>query len=152
DEVKRINATGMLPSGRLAGGAVLDDRTLTLGCHHQKILIVNSGLGLTAFCGGIDINPDRVQAAGKGSSRGSGSTPGAPLHDVHCRIAGPAAWDLLRVFVERWGDHPEGHRRVTLRGASLKLPDPLAKMTNWVQIGRTYPNGKLHAGIARAKD
>lgn len=77
------------------------------GSHHQKVLVVNGAKGLIAFCGGIDINPDRVDPANVGHNVGSGVTVGSPMHDVHCRIRGPAARELLRTFVERWKDHPE---------------------------------------------
>jgi phosphatidylserine/phosphatidylglycerophosphate/cardiolipin synthase-like enzyme/outer membrane protein OmpA-like peptidoglycan-associated protein len=123
------------------GAAILDNRTLQtgFGSHHQKILIVKGADGLTAFCGGIDINPDRIPPP-------TGSTRGAPLHDVHCRITGPAAYDVLRIFLDRWQDHP-GHAvldssKGTLRGLSEQLPPPAGNV--YVQIGRTYGNGVGH--------
>jgi phosphatidylserine/phosphatidylglycerophosphate/cardiolipin synthase-like enzyme len=134
DEVEHINA---LPHG----AAILDNRTLNYGSHHQKILVVKGTEGLIAFCGGIDINSDRV-------SWGSGSN-GFPLHDVHCRIQGPAAHDLLRIFLERWQDHP-GHSDLDRKkGSLLGLVEaaPLLTGTLFVQIGRTYGNGKRHAGL-----
>ena len=80
--------------------AVLDNRVeLPFGTHHQKILLVSRQGRLTAFCGGVDINSDRLQH----------TRPGTPLHDVHCRVRGPAAEDLLQIFCERWADflaHP----------------------------------------------
>jgi phosphatidylserine/phosphatidylglycerophosphate/cardiolipin synthase-like enzyme len=76
----------------LAGpaAALVDNRTLDFGTHHQKILIVNRKEGLVAFCGGIDITGDRVDGT---------------IHDLQCRIDGPGAEELLRIFVERWNDH-----------------------------------------------
>lgn len=144
-EVDRINA---LPTG----GAILDNRTLNFGSHHQKILIINGCYGLTAFCGGIDINPDRLHANGNFGV----TQAGAPMHDVHCRIKGPAAWDLLNIFVERWYDHPD---RLNLPAGKQGLigvrfppapPAPLPGQTNFVQIGRTYGNGTAHLGIPGA--
>src|SRR5207244_12915254 len=96
-EVSRINN---LPGGR----AILDNRTLNLGTHHQKILIVNGSEGLIAFCGGLDVNPDRLHPTGSGPNQGGG--PGSPLDDVHCRIRGPAADSLLLIFRQGWPDHP----------------------------------------------
>jgi len=144
-EVDHINA---LPNG----AAILDSRHLNLGSHHQKVLIVNGSDGLIAFCGGIDINSDRLYQKGVGSNR-NGDTEGAPFHDVHCRIKGPAAWDLLQIFVERWQDHPNhaalDTQKGQLRGTSMGIPQSIAGQTNWVQIGRTYGNGTRHGGIGR---
>lgn len=44
-----------------------------------------------------------------GSSINKGG-PREPWHDIHCRLEGPAAWDVLRNFEQRWkkqgsGDH-----------------------------------------------
>ncbi len=92
-EVRRINALAN-------GAAILDNHTLTFGSQHQKVLVVKGESGLIAFCGGLDINWDRVTR----SSAGRGS----PQHDVHCRVVGPAAHDLLATFIRRWDAHP-GH-------------------------------------------
>lgn len=132
-----------------SGAAILDSRTLSVGSHHQKILIVKGAEGLIAFCGGADINPDRIHQ--------TGSTRGAPFHDVHCRIKGPAAHELLKIFRERWQDHPDRALResecaVKLRNRGLdparycpllglKERRPAWEGDMYVQIGRTYGNG-----------
>lgn len=155
-EVRRINSLSN-------GGAILDNNTLNFGSHHQKILIVKGTEELVAFCGGIDFNPDRLRPSGGGArtgpttdpgeiaSRSSGSSGGAggPLHDVHCKIEGPSAWDLLQIFVQRWTDHPDSTSidgaKGTLRGLTEAVPSSLGNMC--VQIGRTFGNGSLHGGI-----
>lgn len=138
--VKFINS---LPMGK----AFLDNKTLPPGSHHQKVLIVNGSEGLIAFCGGVDFNQDRIEGGTNNS-----------LHDVHCRIQGPAAYDLLQVFIERWHDYVRNQRTsrdggktqqtnnplYSLRGDSI-TPTPIAEQTNYVQIGRTYGNGFNHA-------
>jgi phosphatidylserine/phosphatidylglycerophosphate/cardiolipin synthase-like enzyme len=63
-----------------------------LGCHHQKILLVYGSEGLIGFFGGIDFHPDRVDQI----------SDGGPLHDVHARVIGEAAQDLLVLAVNRW--------------------------------------------------
>ena len=98
------------------------------GSQHQKILCVFGEHGLITFCGGLDFNPDRLQANGGGT----------PLHDVHCRVRGTAALDLLQVFVQRWNDHPA---RVELEKKkkpllSMKAAPPSAG-PHLVRIGRT---------------
>jgi phosphatidylserine/phosphatidylglycerophosphate/cardiolipin synthase-like enzyme len=64
------------------------------GSHHQKIVLVNGGAGLVGFCGGVDLSEDRLDTA---------TQPG--LQDVHVSVRGPAAKDLLTVFVQRWEDY-----------------------------------------------
>lgn len=136
DEVDHINALR-------DGAAILDSRYLNCGSHHQKILAVNGSSGLIAFCGGVDINPSRVFARRSGANVHD-DTEGASLHDVHCRIRGPAAHDLLRIFIERWTDHPRRHGS-DLRGVNIPIPAPAG--SQYVQIGRTYGNGANHRGI-----
>ena len=139
-EVNRINA---LPNG----AAILDNRTLNIGSHHQKILVVNGSEGLYAFCGGVDINPDRIRTVTTGTFSSGGA--GTPLHDVHCQIQGPAAFDLLQIFQQRWNDHPD-HVDLDRRKGALSMLSPPAPLPNgreWVQIGRTFGNGNAHRGI-----
>jgi phosphatidylserine/phosphatidylglycerophosphate/cardiolipin synthase-like enzyme len=133
-EVDHINA---LPRG----AAILDNRTLNLGSHHQKVLIVNGTEGLYAFCGGVDFNPDRIGNPDR--------KPGYPMHDVHSQIQGPAAFDLLQVFQQRWNDHPDHVNLDARKGAPpmVSSPAPIRGATDWVQISRTYGNGNAHRGI-----
>jgi phosphatidylserine/phosphatidylglycerophosphate/cardiolipin synthase-like enzyme len=108
------------------------------GSHHQKILIVNGSRGLVAFCGGIDINPDRIDAANVGHNVGDGVTPGSPMHDVHCRITGPAARVLLKTFVERWEDHPANNEAIAPSasgpGHFAFTPDELKRTPEAMQV------------------
>src|SRR5215831_473296 len=71
--------------------AILDREHPMGGAHHQKLVLVYGKEGLIAYCGGVDLNPDRLTA----------------LYDVHCRIKGPIAQELLQVFNERWLNHPD---------------------------------------------
>ncbi|KAL8172128.1 hypothetical protein V2J09_023932 [Rumex salicifolius] len=95
----------------------------TLYTHHQKCVIVDSqapgnNRKISAFLGGLDMCDGRydtpehrlfrnletvfkddfhnpcVPAGTKG--------PRQPWHDLHCRIEGPAAYDVLTNFEERW--------------------------------------------------
>lgn len=123
------------------GGAVRDSRHINYGSHHQKIIVVFGTGGLVAFCGGVDLNGDRIYPA---------DTGGSPLHDVHLRITGPAAFDLLETFVERWTDHPETSAIDAAKGPLLSptmrsFPSQGGK--ELVMIGRTYGNPKGHGGV-----
>jgi phosphatidylserine/phosphatidylglycerophosphate/cardiolipin synthase-like enzyme/peptidoglycan hydrolase-like protein with peptidoglycan-binding domain len=93
------------------------------GAHHQKVLVVKRGNILVSYCGGIDINANRLNIVDAGS--------GQPHHDDHCRIVGPSAWDLLQTFIKRWRHHPDGAKidsgpKGGLRGARERVPGPIA--------------------------
>ncbi|RYZ28266.1 MAG: hypothetical protein EOO10_10140 [Chitinophagaceae bacterium] len=65
------------------------------GSHHEKVLVVKGTEGLIGFCGGIDINSNRVAGI---DSLGRSTV----LHDIHCEVRGHAAWVLMRRFIWRW--------------------------------------------------
>jgi phosphatidylserine/phosphatidylglycerophosphate/cardiolipin synthase-like enzyme len=130
----------------------------SVGTHHQKVLIVKGNQGLVAFCGGIDIVRNRRPAcpqdpgSQRPSSGGSGSGSGGvnkqpPHHDVHCSVRGPAAHDLLKVFVERWNDSPSIYA-YPLAAQLYDLHEPFPKFGSvYAQIARTYGNGRRHYGV-----
>lgn len=96
----------------------------TLYTHHQKCLLVDTPASgnnrkITAFLGGLDLcdgrydtpehrlftdlntvflydfhNPTLPREETKG--------PRQPWHDLHCKIEGPAAYDVLKNFEQRW--------------------------------------------------
>ncbi|CAN6381807.1 unnamed protein product [Urochloa humidicola] len=100
--------------------------------HHQKSVIVDvpgggSGSGdagrrrIAAFVGGLDLTNGRYDTpehslfrtlnTAHGNDFYQGNIPGAaigsggprePWHDIHCKIEGPAAWDVLHNFEQRW--------------------------------------------------
>lgn len=101
----------------------------TLFTHHQKTVVVDSeSTGersqkrrIVSFVGGIDLcdgrydtrshslfitlnsihHDDFHQPNFPGSSIRKGG-PREPWHDVHCRLEGPVAWDVLYNFEQRW--------------------------------------------------
>lgn len=137
------------------GGAILDDRgdesipiirvPYHTGSQHQKLLCVRAGGLLTVFMGGVDWNPDRVRGdAAGGGNEGGGSSGGAgdPLHDVHCRIRGPAAFDIVQNFVDRWTDSRRLSDLAPAKQAlsSVDFPPevPAPEGRHVVQIARTF--------------
>lgn len=177
-----------------AGAAILDNNELshTFGSQHQKVLLVGGSEGLIGFCGGLDINPDRlcpiftptvlpavrsgaapaipnlpatvgdhlgafpttrresvpegrdIAVAASGvlpESSGSGSGGGgAPQHDVHVRLVGPAADDLLETFIMRWYANPDHVALDRVKGALLGLCQPPSPPVGraFVRIGQTF--------------
>lgn len=69
---------------------------------HDKAVIVKGRAGLVAFCGGIDVNPNRVTATVRGRTLRFPS-----YHDCAVRLTGPAAHQILQRFQRRWGDHAQ---------------------------------------------
>ena len=158
------------------GAAIIDAETLSLGAHHQKLIVVGQPEGgMIGFTGGLDVNSDRILpstvvcprppatmlAADDESLSGGG---GDPLHDVHCRVEGPATFDMLQTFIQRWDHHPASRRIeavAPLRGRRVApptaIPTPIAPTRGSVPgscsvvIGRTF-NPRKGSGMARERD
>ncbi|XWS32259.1 hypothetical protein CRYUN_Cryun23aG0144700 [Craigia yunnanensis] len=96
----------------------------TVYTHHQKTVIVDADAGgnrrkIIAFLGGLDLCDGRydtphhplfrtLQTLHKDDYHNPtfmgnvAGCPREPWHDLHCRIDGPAAYDVLVNFEERW--------------------------------------------------
>ncbi|XAR63129.1 Phospholipase D [Bertholletia excelsa] len=127
----------------------------TIYTHHQKTVIVDADAGnnrrrLVAFLGGLDLCDGRydtpqhpilstLQTVHKDDYHNptyTGNTAGCPRepwHDLHCKIDGPAAYDVLTNFQERWfkASRPRGIKKLkTPYDDSLlrleRVPDILA--------------------------
>lgn len=97
------------------------------GVYHQKFAIVKTDAGHFGFCGGIDLNPDRLDDANHLSR--------APYHDVHTRVQGPAIRDLAISFEERWTQDGTGD---PLPVSTPVVADLGAPGSDIVQVARTY--------------
>ncbi len=113
--------------------AIADNRLLFAGAHHQKVVVVRTGGELTGFCGGIDLNPDRLfrQSRPNRPTMNESIDIGDPYHDVQCRIRGPGAGYLLQTFVERWRDH----QRVALDAGEPPIPGLTGDVMPPVSLG-----------------
>lgn len=108
----------------------------TLFTHHQKCVIVDSqapgnNRKISAFIGGLDLCDGRYDTPEHRLFRdldtvfqedyhnptfSSGTRgPRQPWHDLHCKIEGPAAYDVLKNFEQRW-----------------------RKATRWSELGRRF--------------
>jgi phosphatidylserine/phosphatidylglycerophosphate/cardiolipin synthase-like enzyme len=105
-----VDAINRLPTGR---GVVdwktavlfrpprpVSDHPVHIGAHHQKMVIIHGSGQIVAYVGGIDVDVKRLDDA-------TGSINGDKIgwEDVHCRIRGPAADDVLATFSDRWNDY-----------------------------------------------
>ncbi|KAJ6714545.1 PHOSPHOLIPASE D [Salix viminalis] len=77
--------------------------TETIYTHHQKTVIVDTD----AVHKDDFRNPNFAEPAGAGCPR-------QPWHDLHCQVDGPAAYDILTNFEERWlkASKPRGMRKL----------------------------------------
>ncbi|PRQ57754.1 putative phospholipase D [Rosa chinensis] len=108
----------------------------TIYTHHQKTVIVDADAGhnrrkILAFVGGLDLCDGRydtpnhelfktlktVHKDDYHNPTFTGSTAGCPRepwHDLHSRLDGPAAYDVLTNFEERWlkASKPQGMKKL----------------------------------------
>jgi phospholipase D1/2 len=87
--------------------------------HHQKTVVLDRGDRVVSYLGGIDLTDGRFDtpeyplfdyAAQHGEDFYQNCTLGAsaetgprePWHDIHARLEGPAAMDVLANFEDRW--------------------------------------------------
>ncbi|CAN0841574.1 Phospholipase D beta 1 [Linum grandiflorum] len=118
----------------------------TIYTHHQKTVIVDGDAGqnrrkIVAFVGGLDLCNGRYDTQDHSLFRTCQSVhkedfhnptfldptgcPREPWHDMHSKIDGPAAYDVLANFEERWlrASKPRGIQKLksSLDDALLKL-------------------------------
>ena len=101
------------------------------GIYHQKYSIIKNPYGHIGYCGGIDLNTNRLDDEHHMADE--------PYHDTHLRIEGPAVTDIAQTFHERWA-HEDG---TSLGSADVAFPVPSAGSLGTpgeqiVQFGRTY--------------
>ncbi|KAL6981872.1 Phospholipase D beta 1 [Sarracenia purpurea var. burkii] len=110
----------------------------TIYTHHQKTVIVDADAGdnkrrIIAFLGGLDLCDGRydtpchpifrtlhtVHRDDYHNPTYTGNVAGCPRepwHDLHCKIDGPAAYDVLTNFEERWlkASKPHGFKKLKM--------------------------------------
>ncbi|XP_050363852.1 phospholipase D alpha 1-like [Argentina anserina] len=149
--------------------------TATMFTHHQKTVVVDSEMvggdpsqkrRILSFVGGIDLCDGRYdtqkhplfstlgtthqkdfhQPNFPGSSIRKGG-PREPWHDIHCKLEGPVAWDVLYNFEQRWKKQVGDKFILSLSKLEEITVHPLQNMlTNdsesWnVQLFRSIDNG-----------
>ncbi|CAO2835004.1 unnamed protein product [Amaranthus hypochondriacus] len=124
----------------------------TIYTHHQKTVIVDADAGnnrrkIVAFVGGLDLCDGRYDTPGHPLFRSlqtthkddyhnpcfQGNTTGCPRepwHDLHCKIDGPAAYDVLTNFQERWlrAAKPHGIKKLKMSNDSLLIIERLPEI------------------------
>jgi phosphatidylserine/phosphatidylglycerophosphate/cardiolipin synthase-like enzyme len=122
----------------LGGNArrALDDATLPVGSHHQKLFVAGNSERTVAIIGGVDLNENRVVPT---------SDPGTPYFDVALQIDGQAAEDVADLFERRWRAHPS---RAGIELAKRRRPTAPPRANGaTVQIGPNFGCGQPLADI-----
>ncbi|PKA49062.1 Phospholipase D alpha 1 [Apostasia shenzhenica] len=153
----------------------------TMFTHHQKTIVVDAAASasparlssrrrIVSFIGGIDLCDGRYDTqrhslfgtlagahrkdfhqpnfAGASLTKGG---PREPWHDVHCRLEGPVAWDVLFNFEQRWRKQGSGDKLLLrlqdegniVRPEEETLPPVDAETWN-VQLFRSIDGGAAH--------
>ncbi|XP_073133070.1 phospholipase D beta 1-like [Henckelia pumila] len=121
----------LCPRSAGKGSWAKKQETGTIYTHHQKSVIVDADAGnyrrkIMAFVGGLDLCKGRydtqqhpifstLQTVHKDDYHNPNfggpavGCPREPWHDLHCRIDGPAAYDVLQNFKERWNMASKRH-------------------------------------------
>ncbi|XP_058074449.1 phospholipase D alpha 1 isoform X1 [Magnolia sinica] len=179
------------------GGSIIQDLQIsTMFTHHQKIVVVDSEMPIkgsqqrriVSYVGGIDLCDGRYdtqfhslfrtldtahrddfhQANFTGASIKKGG-PREPWHDIHCRLEGPIAWDVLFNFEQRWRKRGGKGLLLELRSLSdiIITPSPVMfpeDRETWnVQLFRSIdggaafgfpetPEDAARAGLVSGKD
>lgn len=120
--------------------------TTTMFTHHQKLVVMDAPPApggterrVIAYVGGLDLTTGRYDTpdhplfstlhtvnkqdfyqgclVGVDQSKGG---PRQPWHDIHSRLEGPIAWDVLENFAQRWHTQASGIKNITKRMLDLK--------------------------------
>jgi phosphatidylserine/phosphatidylglycerophosphate/cardiolipin synthase-like enzyme len=139
----RVNTATMTLINQMPHAAArLDDATLPVGSHHQKMLVVGNNERTVAVVGSVDLNKNRVMQLGGGT----------PYFDMSVQLDGQAAVDVAEIFERRWraADDRE-HRAIPLpprRPPTVAPPAPGTSSAT-VQVGVNYGCGHPHREIRR---
>lgn len=102
--------------------------TKNVGSLHEKIVIVKGEKGLISFCGGMDINRNRLNYF---------NSQYTTYHDTHCKISGPAANQILDKFKRRWFNHPAA-KNIPLKGNNESIGILYGEDYSYAKVVGTY--------------
>lgn len=152
------------------GGSIIQDlQVSTMFTHHQKIVVVDSEMPngdsqrrrIVSFVGGIDLcdgrydsqfhslfrtldtahHDDFHQPNFPGAAINKGG-PREPWHDIHSRVEGPIAWDVLFNFEQRWRKQGGKDMLVPLRDLEDTIIPPSPVM--YPDDHETWKIGRAH--------
>ncbi|KAG5248481.1 phospholipase delta [Salix suchowensis] len=133
----------------------------TLFSHHQKCVILDTQSSgnnrkITSFIGGLDLCDGRYDTPEHRLFRdldtvfendfhnptfpSNTKNPRQPWHDLHCKIEGPAAYDILTNFEQRWKKATKWRR---IKKVTRWHDDALMKLEriSWILTPSSSPDG-----------
>ncbi|XP_078158419.1 phospholipase D gamma 1-like [Carex rostrata] len=132
---------------------VKQQETIAIFSHHQKTVVVDADAGnykrkIIAFVGGLDLCGGRYDTPthplfrtldtlhkddyhNPNFKKGDTHGPREPWHDLHSKIDGPAAYDVLKNFEERW---LKAAKRHGLKKMGKSYDDTLLNLKNIPEI------------------
>ncbi|KAK6945637.1 Phospholipase D/Transphosphatidylase [Dillenia turbinata] len=135
----------------------------TLFTHHQKCVLLDTQASgnnrkITAFVGGLDLCDGRYDTPEhrlfgdltvfandfhNPTFPTSNQPPRQPWHDLHCKIEGPAAYDILTNFEQRW-KKAKKWRDFKLKKVTYWHDDTLIKLDriSWILTPSSADNDK----------
>ncbi|XP_030523736.1 phospholipase D delta-like [Rhodamnia argentea] len=141
----------------------------TMFTHHQKCVLVDTQASgnyrkITAFIGGIDLSHGRYDTPEHRLFRDVDThvfeddfynptfsagmkAPRQPWHDLHCQIEGPAAYDVLRNFEQRWRKATRWKEfSLFVKGKKHWHDDSMIKIgrISWIQSPTSTESSDLH--------
>lgn len=154
----------------------------TMFTHHQKTIIVDAALPgsdngrrrMMSFVGGIDLCDGRFDNQNHSLFRtlndlnmndfhqpnypdGSPAKggPREPWHDIHSRLEGPVAWDVLWNFEQRWQKQADAEKLIPVKDIdTIEPPSAVAQEDDpdtWnVQLFRSIDAGLLNQSKSQA--
>ncbi|KDP38812.1 hypothetical protein JCGZ_04969 [Jatropha curcas] len=145
----------------------------TLFTHHQKCLVLDTDASgnkrkITAFIGGLDLCDGRYDTPEhrlfsdldtvfendyhNPTFPDNAKSPRQPWHDLHCKIEGPAAYDVLTNFEQRWGKSK--WRDFRLRKVTQWREDILIKLDriSWIPTPSPGPDGDKNVRVTDEED
>ncbi|WCJ18381.1 phospholipase D delta [Euphorbia peplus] len=146
----------------------------TLFTHHQKCVVLDTQASgnnrkITAFIGGLDLCDGRYDTPEHRLLKdldsifkddfhnptlpSSSKNPRQPWHDLHCKIEGPAAHDVLINFEQRWKKAAKW-RDFRLRKVTHWHEDALLKLDriSWISTPSPGPDGDKNVRVSEEED
>ncbi|KAL5787330.1 hypothetical protein ACOSP7_004279 [Xanthoceras sorbifolium] len=139
----------------------------TLFAHHQKCVLVDSQASgnnrkITAFIGGLDLCDGRYDTPEhrlfddldtvfaddfhNPTLPPNCRSPRQPWHDLHCKIEGPAAYDILTNFEQRW------RKAAKLRKHAKRKDEVLVNLQGIILTPSTGPDGDKTVFVSNEED